>query len=155
MKEILTWQKKLDIQIRRTQFMNAIRERKTVEDAAKVFGYLGIDQSTRDYLYNLAEESDFSTRIRIYYYLSKLTSGAQSEELENRCFKTIKEILWDGATKDLKFATSYHIQKQEVQIELPVRVNYGGGWSDTPPYCNEMGGTVLNVAMSLRASSQL
>ena len=34
-------------------------------------------------------------------------------------------------------------------IELPVRVNFGGGWSDTPPYCNEHGGTVLNAAISL------
>ena len=28
-------------------------------------------------------------------------------------------------------------------------MNWGGGWSDTPPYCNEKGGTVLNVAILL------
>ena len=28
-------------------------------------------------------------------------------------------------------------------------MNWGGGWSDTPPYCNENGGTVLNAAISL------
>lgn len=32
---------------------------------------------------------------------------------------------------------------------MPLRVNWGGGWSDTPPYCNENGGTVLNVAILL------
>jgi fucokinase len=32
---------------------------------------------------------------------------------------------------------------------LPLRVNFGGGWSDTPPYCNEHGGTVLNAAITL------
>ena len=34
-------------------------------------------------------------------------------------------------------------------MELPLRVNWGGGWSDTPPYCNEHGGTVLNAAILL------
>ncbi|MDD3409914.1 MAG: fucokinase [Eubacteriales bacterium] len=34
-------------------------------------------------------------------------------------------------------------------MRLPVRVNWGGGWSDTPPYCMEHGGTVLNAAVSL------
>ena len=29
------------------------------------------------------------------------------------------------------------------------RANWGGGWSDTPPYCNENGGTVLNAAILL------
>lgn len=28
-------------------------------------------------------------------------------------------------------------------------MNWGGGWSDTPPICCEMGGTVLNAAISL------
>ena len=28
-------------------------------------------------------------------------------------------------------------------VQLPVRVNWGGGWTDTPPYCNEKGGIVL------------
>jgi fucokinase len=32
---------------------------------------------------------------------------------------------------------------------LPVRINFGGGWSDTPPYCLENGGTVLNAAVTL------
>lgn len=34
-------------------------------------------------------------------------------------------------------------------VRLPVRVNWGGGWSDTPPYCMEHGGTVLNAAVKL------
>ena len=37
----------------------------------------------------------------------------------------------------------------EHEVRLPLRVNWGGGWSDTPPYCNENGGTVLNAAILL------
>ena len=28
---------------------------------------------------------------------------------------------------------SYHIQRDKVRVTLPVRVNWGGGWTDTPP----------------------
>ena len=34
-------------------------------------------------------------------------------------------------------------------VELPLRIDLAGGWSDTPPICNEMGGTVFNVAVTL------
>ena len=39
--------------------------------------------------------------------------------------------------------------KERHTVKLPLRVNWGGGWSDTPPYCNENGGTVLNMAILL------
>ena len=39
--------------------------------------------------------------------------------------------------------------KDRHTVKLPLRVNWGGGWSDTPPYCNENGGTVLNAAILL------
>ena len=37
----------------------------------------------------------------------------------------------------------------EVAVERPLRIDLAGGWSDTPPICNEMGGTVLNAAVRL------
>ena len=36
-----------------------------------------------------------------------------------------------------------------VEVELPLRIDFAGGWSDTPPICVEMGGTVLNAAVTL------
>lgn len=38
-------------------------------------------------------------------------------------------------------------------MKLPLSVNWGGGWSDTPPYCNEHGSTVLNVAILLNGEN--
>ena len=40
---------------------------------------------------------------------------------------------------------------EEVVVERPLRIDLAGGWSDTPPICNEMGGTVLNAAVTLCA----
>ena len=36
-----------------------------------------------------------------------------------------------------------------VEVELPLRIDFAGGWSDTPPICFEMGGTVFNAAVTL------
>jgi galactokinase/mevalonate kinase-like predicted kinase len=33
---------------------------------------------------------------------------------------------------------------------MPVRVDLAGGWTDTPPICNAVGGGVVNVAVTLR-----
>ncbi|XP_028779835.1 bifunctional fucokinase/fucose pyrophosphorylase isoform X2 [Neltuma alba] len=41
---------------------------------------------------------------------------------------------------------------RRVQVELPVRVDFVGGWSDTPPWSIERAGCVLNMAISLEGS---
>lgn len=38
---------------------------------------------------------------------------------------------------------------QAVWVTTPVRLDFAGGWSDTPPVCTELGGTVLNAAITL------
>lgn len=39
-----------------------------------------------------------------------------------------------------------------MKVELPVRVDFVGGWSDTPPWSLERAGCVLNMAVSLEGS---
>ena len=36
-----------------------------------------------------------------------------------------------------------------VTAELPLRIDFAGGWSDTPPICEKMGGAVFNAAVTL------
>ncbi len=38
---------------------------------------------------------------------------------------------------------------QVVWATSPVRIDLAGGWSDTPPICTELGGTVLNACITL------
>ena len=49
----------------------------------------------------------------------------------------------------MQYNDSCKIVTEKHTVNLPLRVNWGGGWSDTPPICCEMGGTVLNAAISL------
>ena len=39
--------------------------------------------------------------------------------------------------------------RTEVTVERPLRIDFAGGWSDTPPICQEMGGCVLNAAVTI------
>lgn len=38
---------------------------------------------------------------------------------------------------------------KNVIVNLPVRINFGGGWSDTPPFCLDNGGSVCNAAITI------
>jgi D-glycero-alpha-D-manno-heptose-7-phosphate kinase len=39
-----------------------------------------------------------------------------------------------------------------VVARAPTRIDFGGGWTDVPPYCEEQGGCVCNVAITRHAS---
>jgi fucokinase len=40
-------------------------------------------------------------------------------------------------------------QFERVEVSAPPRIDLGGGWSDTPPFCFDWGGTVLNCAIEI------
>ena len=40
-------------------------------------------------------------------------------------------------------------QRSVIRVTAPVRIDFAGGWSDTPPICNVEGGTVLAAAVTL------
>ena len=39
--------------------------------------------------------------------------------------------------------------ENKVTVRMPLRIDLAGGWSDTPPICNLVGGCVLNCAVTL------
>ena len=39
-----------------------------------------------------------------------------------------------------------------IVTRAPTRIDFGGGWTDVPPYCDEMGGFVCNLAISRYAT---
>lgn len=49
-------------------------------------------------------------------------------------------------------STHGNLHPRKAFVELPVRVDFVGGWSDTPPWSLERPGCVLNMAISLEGS---
>jgi galactokinase/mevalonate kinase-like predicted kinase len=71
------------------------------------------------------------------------------EQLESRSFAELQEMIVHDA--QLAKATP-RCTVQEDQIvwgRSPVRLDLAGGWTDTPPYCLENGGRVVNLAVDL------
>lgn len=86
-------------------------------------------------------------KLRLHYYLGVVL---EDENEVQKCLGTIQSEVLEATVRSLRKSNeTAHIVKDTHTVELPLRVNWGGGWSDTPPYCNEHGGTVLNAAILL------
>ena len=140
--QILMWEDELHDKIAVERFVDDIDELKSVDKMdARV-----LNSRVVKLLLECAEKSDFSRKIRIYYYLAKLLNN---EEYMHSCFDTICSSIMETAMEKTGYNSKLSIKKDSVITRLPVRVNWGGGWSDTPPYCIEHGGMVLNAAVTL------
>lgn len=146
------WQAKVDDRVKVEVILNSIKYKAPVSELKGIFKN-GVAKRISDRLLALADNLDetkldeFSNKIRIYYYLSQLASEDESEMYLRMCFDAISKGL--ERTSICRYNSALNIAKNEVTVKLPVRVNFGGGWTDTPPYCNENGGCVLNAALKL------
>lgn len=94
------------------------------------------------------EACDYKSLIRLYHYVGTALGGSDSEKEKNKCYTVLQKYILENKIFEIS-PVSFDNVKEECEINLPLRVNFGGGWSDTPPYCNENGGTVINAAVSL------
>ena len=90
--------------------------------------------------------ADYSQRMRLHYYVG---SALKDENEVAKAFSSLSSAILESTLEGLKENKKAQIAKDSVDVSLPLRVNWGGGWSDPPPYCNENGGTVLNAAILL------
>ena len=146
---ILPWQDKLDDKVRVESLLEAIDNKVDLKQAFISCGG-NVSPRVERLLLREAERLDsrnleqFSRKIRIYYMLSLV-----KETYMDNCFDTIGKAVLDTAVAGLECSRETKLLKEESIVRLPVRVNWGGGWSDTPPYCMEHGVTVLNAAVLL------
>ncbi len=99
----------------------------------------------RDHL----SRADVSEEMRLHYYVGTALGTAEGEKEAAEAFACLRRAILKETLSDLRENTDARIVMEEHTVSLPLRVNWGGGWSDTPPYCNENGGTVLNAAILL------
>ncbi|MBQ7548589.1 MAG: bifunctional fucokinase/L-fucose-1-P-guanylyltransferase [Clostridia bacterium] len=94
------------------------------------------------------------TKLRLYVLLANISkSEIEKRNLFLSCFSAIKDAII-GGTEHLPVLGAA-IQKDKVCTRLPARVNFGGGWTDTPPYCLEHGGAVLNSAIIINSEKSV
>ena len=93
--------------------------------------------------------ADYSRKMRLHYYVGTAMGGVEGEKEVAAAFGSLSSAILQSTLEGLKENKDARITVDDVEVKLPLRVNWGGGWSDTPPYCNENGGTVLNAAILL------
>jgi galactokinase/mevalonate kinase-like predicted kinase len=71
------------------------------------------------------------------------------EEREGEAFQILRDLIVDRYRSSAVRPTCTVLADQIVWGRCPVRLDFAGGWTDTPPYCLEQGGAVLNIAVEL------
>ena len=155
---IIPWRENLEDQIRVSKFVQAMMNQVPVQDALEVFGG-NMRKTEQKLLLERIERATFSEKIRIYYGMAQAAKRGwgefeetDEENFMQACFGQIQTEISALVDEKLKNGKKLAICKDEVNIKLPVRVNWGGGWTDTPPHCQEHGGVVLNAAISLKGN---
>ena len=143
---IIAWNRRMQELVAMDEVVKKIAE-KTPSSEIQSIGSLTPIQ--KEWLEKRRERSDFFEKIRLEYYLGAALDGKEGSQLTAECFKTVSDAILRETLKGLKYNESCKIVCDKHSVKLPLRVNWGGGWSDTPPICCEIGGTVLNAAVSL------
>ncbi|WP_347562026.1 L-fucokinase [Ruminococcus sp. AM42-11] len=158
---LVPWEEKLENRILIERFLNRLRAGEHYVDSLKTFGITELDEKQFDMLMEMAEkELPFEEKIRVLYsishsmkFMKKNFHGISYDQVEQKCFATIQQEIFKAS--NVNQVKKYKIAENQVKVSLPVRVNWGGGWTDTPPYCNEKGGVVLNAAILLNGQEPI
>jgi len=74
---------------------------------------------------------------------------ADGENHEANAFAKLRDLIVRDAQLSPARPRRSVLEDQIIWARSPVRFDLAGGWTDTPPYCLEFGGRVLNVAADL------
>lgn len=143
---IIAWNRRMQELVCMDEISRDIHSGKPAKKVAKLEPLTGIQQ---DWLAKRIAENEFSENIRLNYYIGTALGGKNGDSYITSCFRTISETIQKDTMGNLQYNDSCRIIMNRHSVKLPLRVNWGGGWSDTPPVCCELGGTVLNAAISL------
>ncbi len=152
---IIPWRENLEDKIRVSIFIRRLMNEIPVDEALEIFGQ-NMRKSEQRLLLEAIRESGLSEAIRVYYGMARAAEQGSGEFTERDaetymqfCFERIRKEISEEVYERTRKDERLKITKEEVNVALPVRVNWGGGWTDTPPHCQERGGVVLNAAILL------
>ena len=146
---IIAWDQRMSELVRMDGIEKLIHAGRPAAQAANILKSDALTKIQCEWLEDRLADSEPYEAMRLHYYIGRALGSARGEAHIAECFRTISEAILEHTLNGLKQNTDCRIVKDTHTVRLPLRVNFGGGWSDTPPYCNEHGGTVLNAAILL------
>jgi fucokinase len=91
-------------------------------------------------------------------FLAQSGLAEESRDSQEKALSAVRRAVEKGVKIPLAAASPFcreslpassRWQCEGVSVQAPARIDFGGGWSDTPPFCLDWGGTVLNMAIRL------
>ncbi len=129
-----------------------------------VFYQLNLDDAAHEFAIHHLELPDalplsapLMTRISDNMFRARVQqfSGKTYTEYERRAFGLMREGLTAAALAKKQQPHLSVYSDQIVWGRSPVRIDLAGGWADTPPYCLNEGGNVVNIAIELNGQPPL
>ena len=129
-----------------------------------VFYQLNLEDAARQYSRyklplpkDLPETMPMMTRISDQMFRARVMQLEDKpyQEYEARAFGLMREGLTEAALAKKQQPRLSVYADQIVWGRSPVRIDLAGGWTDTPPYCLNEGGNVVNVAIELNGQPPL
>ncbi len=118
--------------------------------ALAAVGRLLLDRGTA-----IGEEAPTGAASTIYQascFLAGAGLATEAEQARTQAFTYVQRAVAAGVSTTLRVQGDARWQHDRVEVSAPARIDLGGGWSDTPPFCIDWGGTVLNVALALNGA---
>lgn len=105
----------------------------------------------------LPENSPIMTRINDYMFRAQLQQlkGEACKEVEGKAFDLLRKGLTSTVLSRKQQPRLDVYADQIVWSRSPVRIDLAGGWTDTPPFCLNEGGNVVNIAIELNGQQPL
>ncbi|MDO4339400.1 MAG: L-fucokinase [Eubacteriales bacterium] len=146
---LIAWEKRMQELAAMDKLAKKIRAGEPVSECRNTLEKGSLSKIQREWFDRRMQQADFSEKMRLQYYVGRALGGKEGEKLIGDCFCTIQNSVLSSNADSIRENPDCRILMDRHTVRLPLRVNWGGGWSDTPPYCNEHGGTVLNAALLL------
>lgn len=140
---ILAWNKRMAELVAMNDIAELINEH---TPATQVRPLAPLTKIQKHWLEGRLSRADYGEGMRLHYYVG---TALKDESEVAKAFSSLSHHILASTLEGLSENKTARISENEIEVKLPLRVNWGGGWSDTPPYCNENGGTVLNAAITL------
>ena len=146
---LVAWEKRMQELVRMDRLAKLIQSGAPARGAADVLKTDKLTPVQEKWLNNQLQRGTNRENMRLHYYIGCALGGVEGEKHILESFACIRREILAGTLSKLQQRRDCRIVTDKHTVQLPLRVNWGGGWSDTPPYCNENGGTVLNAAILL------
>lgn len=146
---LIAWEKRMGELVQMDRLSKLIQAGGQAVRGAEILKSQKLSSVQEEWFEKHLQRAGFGEKMRLHYYIGTALGGYAGDKQIGECFRCIGEEVLGATLENLQVNEECRIAAAQHRVSLPLRVNWGGGWSDTPPYCNEKGGTVLNAAILL------